>query len=98
MKIIAVGDNVFVNSLRLSGIEGYVIEEEKEAQEMLIQLSKSEEVGLILVDDRLASRLESFLTELRKSRPLPLIFSLPRPGGTLRTKDYREFIKKILGV
>jgi len=98
MKIIAIGDEVFVNSLRLSGIEGYIVKEERQAQETLIQLSKSDEVGLILVDDKLSSRLESFLTELRKSKPLPLIFSLPRPGDTFRTKDYRDFIKKILGV
>lgn len=98
MKIIAVGDEVFVNGLRLTGIEGYAVSDAEQAKDMLTELSRASDVGLILLDENLAAPLEGFLTETRKSRSLPLIFSVPRPGATSKARDYRKLIKQILGV
>ena len=98
MKIIAVGSKVFVTGLRLAGIEGLVVESDKEALNMVNKLVKDKEVGLVLLSDDISKSIRSKLNEIRSKHPTPLIYEVPAPGSKKEKFEYRDMLKQILGV
>jgi len=96
VKIITIGNKIFVTVFQLAGIQGKMVENSKQA---LSEINKviNEKVGLILMSDDVAKPIDDQLTKLRAKKSI-LVFSLPHSNSQKENVDYRVMLKKILGV
>ncbi|HEY6657735.1 MAG TPA: V-type ATP synthase subunit F [Nitrososphaeraceae archaeon] len=98
MKVLAIGNRIFITSFQMAGIEGINVQTPKEALSRINQIHSRNEVGLILLSDDIGKQIRLELARIRSLKPIPLIFELPSPGSTKEKVDYRALLKQILGV
>lgn len=98
MKVLAIGNRIFITSFQMAGIEGINVQTPKEALSRINQIHSRNEVGLILLSDDMGKQIRLELARIRSLKPIPLIFELPSPGSTKEKVDYRALLKQILGV
>ncbi|MDW3603928.1 MAG: V-type ATP synthase subunit F [Nitrososphaeraceae archaeon] len=98
MKVLAIGNRIFITSFQMAGIEGINVQTPKEALSRINQIHSKNEVGLILLSDDMGKQIRLELARIRSVKPIPLIFELPSPGSTKEKVDYRALLKQILGV
>lgn len=98
MKVLAIGNRIFITSFQMAGIEGMNVQTPKEALSRINQIHSRNEVGLILLSDDIGKQIRLELARIRSLKPIPLIFELPSPGSTKEKVDYRALLKQILGV
>lgn len=98
MKVLAIGNRIFITSFQMAGIEGINVQTPKEALSQINQIHSRNEVGLILLSDDIGKQIRLELARIRSLKPIPLIFELPSPGSTKEKVDYRALLKQILGV
>ncbi len=97
MKIVTVGSRSFVTSFQLAGVPGIISETPEKALQEIQKLTEDKDVGLVLVSDDISEPINDQLTELRAEKST-LVFSLPSVGSQKSEVDYRQMLKKILGV
>jgi V/A-type H+/Na+-transporting ATPase subunit F len=98
LKVLAIGNPIFITSFQMAGIEGINVLTPKEALSRINQIHSRNEVGLILLSDDMGKQIRLELARIRSVKPIPLIFELPSPGSTKEKVDYRALLKQILGV
>lgn len=98
MKVLAIGNRIFITSFQMAGIEGMDVQTPKEALSRINQIHSKDEVGLILLSDDMGKEIRLDLAKIRSVKPIPLIFELPSPGSKKEKVDYRALLKQILGV
>ncbi len=98
MKVLAIGNRIFITSFQMAGIEGINVQTPKEALSRINQIHSRNEVGLILLSDDMGKQIRLELARIRSVKPIPLIFELPSPGSKKEKVDYRALLKQILGV
>ncbi len=98
MKVLAIGNRIFITSFQMAGIEGINVQTPKDALSRINQIHSRNEVGLILLSDDIGKQIRLELARIRSVKPIPLIFELPSPGSTKEKVDYRALLKQILGV
>jgi V/A-type H+/Na+-transporting ATPase subunit F len=98
LKVLAIGNRIFITSFQMAGIEGMNVQTPKEALSRINQIHSRNEVGLILLSDDIGKQIRLELARIRSVKPIPLIFELPSPGSTKEKVDYRALLKQILGV
>jgi V/A-type H+-transporting ATPase subunit F len=98
LKVLAIGNRIFITSFQMAGIEGINVQTPKEALSRINQIHSRNEVGLILLSDDMGKQIRLELARIRSLKPIPLIFELPSPGSTKEKVDYRALLKQILGV
>jgi V/A-type H+-transporting ATPase subunit F len=98
LKVLAIGNRIFITSFQMAGIEGINVQTPKEALSRINQIHSRNEVGLILLSDDIGKQIRLELARIRSLKPIPLIFELPSPGSTKEKVDYRALLKQILGV
>ena len=98
MKVLAIGNRIFITSFQMAGIEGIDVQTPKEALSRINQIHAKDEVGLILLSDDMGKEIRLDLAKIRSVKPIPLIFELPSPGSKKEKVDYRALLKQILGV
>ncbi|HKO39629.1 MAG TPA: V-type ATP synthase subunit F [Nitrososphaeraceae archaeon] len=98
MKVLAIGNRIFITSFQMAGIEGIDVQTPKDALSRINQIHSRNEVGLILLSDDIGKQIRLELARIRSVKPIPLIFELPSPGSTKEKVDYRALLKQILGV
>ena len=97
MKVFTVGSKSFVTSFQLAGVPGIISESPEKAFDEIKKLTDDSDVGLILVSDDISESIDDELTALRAKKST-LVFSLPAIGSEKTQVDYRDMLKKILGV
>jgi V/A-type H+-transporting ATPase subunit F len=98
LKVLAIGNRIFITSFQMAGIEGINVQTPNEALSRINQIHSRNEVGLILLSDDIGKQIRLELARIRSVKPIPLIFELPSPGSTKEKVDYRALLKQILGV
>jgi len=98
LKVLAIGNRIFVTSFQMAGIEGIDVQTPKEALARINQIHSKNEAGLILLSDDIGKEIRLDLARIRSVKPIPLIFELPSPGSKKEKVDYRALLKQILGV
>jgi V/A-type H+/Na+-transporting ATPase subunit F len=98
VRVLAIGNRVFVTSFKLAGVQGIKADTPAEALSEINKIGDTNDVGLVLLSDDIGKKIRSDLTGIRVKRPIPLIFELPSPGSTKENVDYRALLKQILGV
>ena len=103
MKIAVVGDPDTVTGFRLGGvIDTYSIESGEPVDSVLKKLAADEELGIIILTERLADANRSTIDEVTKAKKAitPIIVEIPdKSGPIVREVDpLKELIKSAIGV
>ncbi len=101
MKISVVGDHSTVTGFRLGGVnEGFEVDEEKDALQILKDLSKDPDSGLIIVTEKIYAALEEDIEKLTEKRVTPMIVAVPDSKGFFeeRIDPIRELVRKAVGI
>lgn len=68
--------------MRIAGIEGQLIVDEKEAAPMLERISQNEEIAVVLITERLAELCREKVYDIKLNRMRPLIVEIPNRDGS----------------
>lgn len=98
MRVIAIGRQSFVTGFMLSGVEGYVAESPPQALQKIGELSRRDDVGLLVVSDDISEPIREELNNIRVKNPIPVIYELPGPNSKREPVDYKQMMKKVLGI
>ncbi len=84
MRIVTVGNKVFVTSFQLDGVQRTIIESPEKALVEITKPMNDSSVGLVLVSDDISKTIGNKLTELRSKKSTPLVFELHAPRSKRR--------------
>jgi V/A-type H+-transporting ATPase subunit F len=101
MRISVIADFDTVVGFRLAGVkEGYVVESPEEALERLREVVKEEDVGLVIMTERLVDRIRSEAEKLLEKRSFPLLVEIPDKTGPIEKKvdPMKELVRRAVGV
>ena len=88
MRIVTVGNKVFVTSFQLDGVQRTIIESLENALAEITKLMNDSSVGLVLVSDDISKTIGNKLTKLRSKKSTPLVFELHAPESKKGEVDY----------
>ncbi len=99
MRIALIGDYDTVIGFKLVGIsEAYVVNEPREAEEIIKKLSRNPEIAIIIVTEAIASSIRKFLRQFYE-KPKPVIVEIPDKRGPVPTIEFvRDLIRRTVGV
>lgn len=100
MKIFLLSDNTHtLTGIRLSGVEGVVVHEREEILKELAKVKKRRDIGILIITELLAERVQLELNEMKLFRGLPIIVEIPDRHGTRRPPDFlTKYIKESVGL
>jgi V/A-type H+-transporting ATPase subunit F len=100
MKVFIISDNTHtLTGMRLSGVEGVVVHEREEILKELAKVKKNRDIGIILITELLAERVQLELNEMKLSVSLPIIVEIPDRHGTRRPPDFlTRYIRESIGL
>ncbi len=98
MRVIAIGGQSFVTGFMLSGVEGYVAETPPQALQKIVEFSKRDDVGLLVLSDDISEPIREELNTIRMKKAIPVLYELPGPNSQREPVDYKQMLKKVLGI
>ncbi len=100
MKIFLISDNTHtLAGMRLAGIEGIVVHERKEILKELEKIKGNKDLGILLITELLAERVQQEINEMKISKALPIIVEIPDRHGSRRSYDIlTKTIKESIGL
>jgi V/A-type H+-transporting ATPase subunit F len=101
MKIVAMGDTNTVTGMQLTGIKDTrIVETTEQVAQTLREFSQREDVGVILITERLAVQVQDQITRIQEEKPYPIIVEIPDKEGKLEmeTSTLRELVRRAVGV
>jgi V/A-type H+-transporting ATPase subunit F len=101
MKISVIGDHSTVTGFRLAGVnEGYETESGDEALQILKELFKDRDSGLIIITEKLYGDIEEDIKRLTEKRVTPMIVAIPDSKGFFaeRIDPIKELVRKAVGI
>ncbi len=88
MKIFAVSDDIdILTGLRLSGIEGKLALDRREAETCVNEVQADPEIAVLLITEKCASFIPERVKELKLKSTNPLVVVIPGINGPKREKD-----------
>lgn len=100
MKFYLISDNVdTMMGMRLAGINGVIVHEDKEVRDALTKAMDMEDVAVILMTERLVQLCPELVYDLKLNRKQPLIVEIPDRHGSGRAKDsITRYVREAIGV
>lgn len=100
MRMYLLSDNVdTLIGMRLSGVEGVVVHEEKEILDALSDVMNQEDVAVVLITQMLMKKVRDTVYDLKLNRARPLIIEIPDRHGAGGTKDsITEYVQDAIGL
>ncbi len=100
MKIVTIGDLETVVGFRLAGVrEGYIVNDSREALKKIEELIKDDNIGLIIINERLMMDIRKDVEILLEGREKPLIVDVPDKRGVIERVDIiKELTRKAVGI
>ncbi|MGN0470322.1 MAG: V-type ATP synthase subunit F [Acutalibacteraceae bacterium] len=100
MKFYLISDNVdTMMGMRLAGIDGVIVHEDKEVRDALTKAMDMEDVAVILMTERLVQLCPELVYDLKLNRKQPLIVEIPDRHGSGRAKDsITRYVREAIGV
>jgi len=94
-----IGDEDTVLGFRLVGVEGEVAETAEEIQFALKKAFQSDDVGIIIINERLAERVRADVEKFLYKTTFPLIIEIPDAQGPMEGRGtVRDMIRAAVGV
>lgn len=92
MKMYLISDNVDTQTgMRLAGIEGCVVHETEEVRRELEKAVKDENIGIVLLTEKLGKLVPDYVRDLKLKLAQPLIVEIPDRHGS---RDIADSINK----
>lgn len=92
MKMYLISDNVDTQTgMRLAGIEGCVVHETEEVRRELEKAVKDENIGIVLLTEKLGKLVPDYVRDLKLKLTQPLIVEIPDRHGS---RDIADSINK----
>ena len=100
MKMYFIADNVDTEvGMRLAGVEGVVLHERDEVRKALNQALQRQEIGVLLVTEKIAGLIPEEIREIKRNRQVPLIVTIPDRHGSSGAKDsITQYIREAIGL
>lgn len=100
MKYFLISDNIDTQmGMRLAGIEGVVVHEREEVNSALEKAMGDDEIGIILMTEKLISLCHDRVYELKLNCPRPLIVEIPDRHGTSEvSKTISSYVNEAIGI
>ena len=100
MKSFLISDNrdTWVG-MRLAGINGIIIHEKEELLEVLNAARKDEEIGLIIMTEKVVDLAKDEIMAFKLKVARPLIIEIPDRHGTMRSENaITNYIRESVGI
>lgn len=100
MKFFCVSDNIDTQmGMRLAGIEGVVVHEQKETEDAIYKACEDPEVGIVLISEKLVKLCSKLVYDLKLHRKFPLIVEIPDRHGTANISDtITNYVREAIGI
>ena len=100
MRFFVISDNIdTVTGMRLAGIEGVVVHEEKEIIKEIEKASNDESIGVLLITELLVSICPELIYDIKLNRRRPLFAEIPDRHSAGRSKDsIKKYVRDAIGV
>ena len=100
MKMFLLSDNTDTwEGMRLAGVNGVILHEKEEVEAKIKELIKSEEIGIILVTEKLRVLCADYINQIMLTHKTPLFLEIPDRHGYGRSKtSITDYIKKSIGL
>ena len=99
MQFYVIADENTVTGFRLVGIEGEAVETPEEAREALTKVFSSDDIGIVIITERVASQIREEMEEFIFGHSFPLIIEIPDRKGPLEDRiSIREMVHSAVGV
>lgn len=100
MKMFLISDNIdTLTGMRLAGIQGVVVHQEKEINEAIDQVLKDSEIGVVLMTEKINDIVYDRVMDIKLNRQLPLIVTIPDRHGSQRGLDsITRYVRDAIGL
>ena len=99
MKLYLICDNDdTATGMRLAGIEGVVVGDEKSAAQALSKAAEDENIAVILMNQSLYSACDSTIKSFRKAHSTPLIIEIPDKNSQSSGNSLAKYIRETVGI
>ena len=100
MKMYLISDNIDTQiGMRLAGIEGCVVHTAEEVSKELERAYASEDIGIILLTEKLGKLIPEQISSLKLTRPVPLIVEIPDRHGSRDIADsINSYVREAIGL
>ena len=101
MKISVIGDHSTVTGFRLAGVnEGFEVGSSKDALQILKDLFKDKDSGLIIITEKIYTEIDEDIKRLTEKRVTPMIVAVPDSKGFFeeRIDPIKELVRKAVGI
>ena len=100
MKIVVVGDTDTAVGLKLAGVsDAYMVNDKQEAESIIKKLSQTEDVGLIVITEKIANQIRPVIRKILE-QDLPILVEIPDKYVPVsgETDIIRDLIRKAVGI
>ncbi len=100
MKFFLISDNIDTQiGLQLVGVKGVVVHQKEEALKELNELKKRNDIGILILTEKIAELVPQELKEMRLSKKLPLVTLIPDRHGSRRPENFiTKYVQEAIGV
>lgn len=100
MKFFCISDNIDTQiGMRLAGIEGAVVHNETDFNNILKKTCEDKNIGIVLISQKLNESFSNKIYKIKQKNKIPLIVTIPdRHGNAKISETIEEYIKKSVGI
>ncbi len=100
MRMFLISENVDTQTgMRLAGVEGVVVHEKEEVQQVLSEVVNTPDIGIILITEKLGRLIPEYIKQIKLTHDIPLIVEIPDRHGTGRTSDFiTRHVRETIGL
>ena len=99
MKFYLIGDEDALLGFGMVGVDGIAVRSAEEASHALEQVLENPDIGIILINERIADLIREKVNQFIFKREFPLILEIPdRKGRKQNRKTLRELVNDAIGI
>ncbi len=100
VKFFLISDNVDTQmGMRLAGIEGVVVHEKQEVEQEIYKAIHNDEIGIILITQKLMILCEEYIYNYKLNKKKPLIIEIPdRHATTNIGTTISKYVENAIGI
>ena len=100
MRFMLISDNHdTLVGMRLAGIDGIIAASKPEVEHALNLYSKDEDIGIILITERLSDMCSKLIDDFKLHKPKPLVVEIPDRHSDGRDSDsIMRYVREAIGV
>ena len=100
MRFYLISDNIDTQiGMRLAGIEGVVVHEPDEVKEALLKACGLNDVGIVLMTEKLIKLIPDLVYDIKLNRKSPLVVEIPDRHGTANiSENISNYVREAIGI